>query len=104
LCAHPPAAPSRAAALTGTGLDSGEVLDVAVTLVGHVRMPTEQGRPWSAIPLSRIFWPSCAAAETGSQPCQRLSIPLPRMAHRARLDFGLSRILDGVELLIAARA
>ena len=97
------------ATLGGTGLDGGEMLDVAATLAGHVRAIAQQrsaradGRPEQAMQAAVATllrgreerFPALkaaldSAAEHGSQD--------------KALDFGLARILDGVGLLIARRA
>jgi AcrR family transcriptional regulator len=86
------------AALDGTGLDGGEMLDVAVTLIGHVRTIAQHG-----------------AAMGGDRPEQEMDSVLAAIVRHLEsaashgsqdqaLDFGLHRILDGVELLIATRA
>lgn len=96
------------AAVAGTGLDGGEMLDVAATLTGHVRAIAQQrsaladGRPEQAM----------AAAITGLLPGRQERFPALTAAfgsateHGSQdkaLDFGLARILDGVGLLIASR-
>ena len=96
------------AALAGTGLDGGEMLDVAATLTGHVRAIAQQrsaladGRPEQAM----------AAVMTGLLSGRQERFPALTAAfgsaaeHGSRdkaLDFGLARILDGVGLLIASR-
>ena len=96
------------AALAGTGLDGGEMLDVAATLAGHVRAIAQQrsapadGRPEQAM----------AAAITGllhgrQERFPALAAALDSAAEHSSqdkaLDFGLARILDGVGLLIASR-
>ncbi|MGC9667493.1 TetR/AcrR family transcriptional regulator [Planosporangium sp. 12N6] len=114
------------AALTGTGLDGGEMLDVAVTLIGHVRNLAQQ--------VTAISAPS-GGVSTGAHPGDAGSTGAPEQAmasvlstlvrdrrdrfpalaaalasaavHGSQdqaLDFGLDRILDGVEMLIATRA
>ena len=97
------------ATLAGTGLDGGEMLDVAATLAGHVRAIAQQrsavadGRPEQAM----------AAAITGLLHGRQERFPALTAAfgsaaeHGSQdkaLDFGLARILDGVGLLIASRA
>lgn len=96
------------AALTATGLDGGEMLDVVVTLTGHIRTIAQQsaaaGTDTPELDLSATImgtvrgradrFPALAAAfasaaASGSQD--------------QALDFGLARILDGVELLINRR-
>ncbi|MDH2425295.1 TetR/AcrR family transcriptional regulator [Sphaerisporangium sp. TRM90804] len=91
------------AALTGTGLTGSQILDVAATLTGHVRMIAQQ----------------TAATPTGA-PEQAMSEAIGALlfSHQARfptlsaamsdpsgrdqaLDFGLRCILDGVEPLLA---
>ena len=93
-----------AAALSGTGLRGGEVLDVAATLAGHVRGIAQQATgsdtPEAALgeAIGRVLaehadrFPalSAAYADAGHPQDQALT-------------FGLDRILDGVELLIARR-
>jgi AcrR family transcriptional regulator len=91
--------------LTPTGLDGGEILDVAVTLVGHVRMLPAQG----AAMISNTPEQDLVAVLRGREdrfPALSAAVD-SAAAHGSQgqaLDFGLSRILDGVELLIAARA
>ena len=97
------------ATLAGTGLDGGEMLDVAATLAGHVRAIAQQrsavagGRPEQAM----------AAAITGLLHGRQERFPALTAAfgsaagHGSQdkaLDFGLACILDGVGLLIASRA
>jgi AcrR family transcriptional regulator len=97
------------AALDGTGLDGGEMLDVAVTLIGHVRnialhgtaMGSERPEQDMGSVLAAIVqhredrFPALAAA---------LESAATHGSQDQALDFGLQRILDGVELLIATRA
>ena len=97
------------AALAGTGLDGGEMLDVAATLAGHVRAIAQQGaaladgRPEQAM----------AAVITGLLHGRQERFPALTAAlgsaaeHGSQdkaLDFGLARILNGVGLLVASRA
>lgn len=97
-----------AAALAGTGLDGGEMLDVAATLAGHVRAIAQQrsaladGRPEQAMAAAitgllrgrQERFPALAAA---------LGSAAEHSSQDKALDFGLARILDGVGLLIASR-
>ena len=97
------------AALAGTGLDGGEMLDVAATLAGHVRAIAQQrsalagGRPEQAMEAAIAAllrgreerFPALQAA---------LGSAAEHGAQDMALDFGLARILDGVGLLIASRA
>lgn len=96
------------AALAGTGLDGGEQLDVAGTLAGHARAiaaqatATEGGNPERALDemIAGLVqgresrFPAIAAA---------VEAAVASGAQDQALTFGLHRILDGVEMLIAAR-
>lgn len=95
-------------ALTGTGLDGGEVLDVVVTLTGHVRTIAQQAAAAESgtpeLDLSSTItgmvrgreerFPALAAAFASAAASG---------SHDQALDFGLARILDGVEMLINRR-
>ncbi len=97
------------AALAGTGLDGGEMLDVAATVAGHIRAIAEQrsaladGRPEQAMAAviaglldgRKERFPALAAA---------LASAARHGAQDQAFDFGHARILDGVGLLIASRA
>jgi len=95
------------AALDGTGLDGGERLDTVFTVAGHVRNTAQQlvtadgtrregGEAEFERALSGLLaehrerYPALVAATAESTPDQALA-------------FGLDRILDGVEWLIARR-
>lgn len=106
------------AALSGNGLDGSEMLDVAVTLVGHVRSLAQQisaatptgteGDTHAGAAMEHAIaalvrghedrFPALAAAlvapAEGGTPTDK-----PDQA----LDFGLARILDGVSVLITER-
>lgn len=93
------------AALAGTGLTATERLDVATLLVGHARnlaaLPPDSGREaaFGVLVTGREDrFPALAAA---------LAEPSTPAARRApaspTLDFGLTRILDGIEALITTR-
>ncbi|MEU7574116.1 TetR/AcrR family transcriptional regulator C-terminal domain-containing protein [Micromonospora sp. NPDC049240] len=98
------------AALAGTGLTASERLDVATLLVGHARnlagLPPGSGREaaFGALVHGREDrFPALAAA---------LSDPAPRSTAPTRdspttpdptLDFGLARILDGIQALLHTR-
>lgn len=97
------------AALEGTGLSGSEMLDVVVTLIGHVRAIAEQFAAMGDSPehdldlsLTALLagheerFPSLIAA-LGS------ATAAPATQDKA-LDFGLARILDGVELLMSRRS
>lgn len=95
------------AALTGTGLTGGEQLDVAVLLVGHARnlaqhsaagTAPEQGREAAFAMLVRGREQRFPALDAALR-----AIPAEGPGDPA-LDFGLARILDGIEALITARA
>lgn len=95
------------AALTGLALDGGEMLDVVATVVGHVR--------GIAIQTVANANTEQALAATITMALQRYPERYPALARALRsatehgaqdqaLDFGLQRILDGVELLVTRRA
>lgn len=100
------------AALTGTGLRGAEILDVAATLAGHAkaiaqhasaavaagRDNAEQSLTEAMLALSHgreDRFPALAAT---------LDLAAQEGGQDNALDFGLARILDGVELLIARRS
>jgi AcrR family transcriptional regulator len=91
--------------LAGTGLPGAEKLDVAAILSGHVRATTQQsvgahGRPEQAFEAivglvlgpHRDRYPALSAAYTEAA----------EGGQDQALEFGLDRILDGVEMHIAA--
>jgi AcrR family transcriptional regulator len=94
------------AALSGTGLDGGQALDVAVTLIGHARTIAEQGAATAGDSPERTMdeaiatllrdredrFPALAAA---------LSSAAEHNSQDHALDLGFNLILDGAELLIA---
>ncbi|WP_431935551.1 TetR/AcrR family transcriptional regulator [Micromonospora sp. RP3T] len=104
------------AALAGTGLTASERLDVATLLVGHARnlagLPPGSGREaaFGALVHGREGrFPALAAAL--SDPAPRPD-PVPRSTAPTHdsptipdptLDFGLARILDGIQTLLHAR-
>jgi AcrR family transcriptional regulator len=96
-------------ALSDTGLDGSEMLDLTVTLVGQARSIAQQtvgtadAHPEQAI---HIAISTLLRGREGRFPALSVlfaSDIAPESQDQA-LDFGLHRILDGVELLIAARA
>lgn len=95
------------AALAGTGLAGSEVLDVAATLVGHVRMVAEQGAATEA-PEKALESVYAVVLRGREDRFPALTAALRSVAadggQDQALDFGLDRILDGVERLIAERA
>jgi hypothetical protein len=98
------------AALSGTGLDGGEKLDVAATLAGHVRSLSQQE---AAMPDGADSVEGAMTEGLGVLLQDRMDrFPALKeafesaVAHGSQdraLDFGLARILDGVELLVARR-
>lgn len=97
------------AALTGSGLNGSEMLDVAVLLTGHVRSLAQQVTAMASVAdpehamgssLHLVLagredrFPAVSAAMASAQAVN---------GHDQALDFGLSRILDGVGLLIDVR-
>jgi AcrR family transcriptional regulator len=95
------------AALVESGLTGAEMLDAAVTLIGHVRNLAQHG---AATPgsVEQTLDTSLGALVAGRE--DRFPAVAAALASVAQsggqdqaLDFGLSRILDGIELLIASR-
>ncbi|WP_319458716.1 TetR/AcrR family transcriptional regulator [Micromonospora sp. RTP1Z1] len=96
------------AALTGTGLHGGEMLDVAVLLLGHARNLAQQVSAMETGTPEQALESGLAALLRGREECFPALIAAVESAatHAAQdqaLDFGLSRILDGVDLLIKTR-
>ncbi|MEV0566573.1 TetR/AcrR family transcriptional regulator C-terminal domain-containing protein [Dactylosporangium sp. NPDC050588] len=97
------------AALTGTGLHGGEMLDVAATLSGHVRNLAQQMSAASAPDglESELGGPMQAvlAGREDRFPAVTAALASIRTAggQDQALDFGLARILDGVGMLIDSR-
>ncbi|MDX6743375.1 TetR/AcrR family transcriptional regulator [Actinocorallia sp. A-T 12471] len=92
------------AALTGTGLTGPQILDVAATLTGHVRMVAQQGAavPESAVERHMAATIGALLAERAERyPALTAALASPEGQDRA-LDFGLSCILTGVEALIGS--
>src|SRR5882757_2259128 len=89
------------AALDGVALNGGQMLDVVVTLTGHIRTIVEQTADnseekivagWAAVLESRADrFPHVVAA---------LRSAARHDSHDQGLEFGLDRILDGVELYL----
>ncbi|MFI2712654.1 TetR/AcrR family transcriptional regulator [Micromonospora sp. NPDC018662] len=93
------------AALASTGLTATERLDVATLLVGHARnlaaLPPDSGREAAFAALVRgreTRFPALAAALADPPAPRSPGSPDPT------LDFGLTRILDGIQTLLHARA
>ncbi|WP_435209732.1 TetR/AcrR family transcriptional regulator [Micromonospora sp. bgisy143] len=97
------------AALEGTRLHGGEKLDVVVLLVGHVRNLAQQVAAIDTDTPERAMEPGLSALLRGHE--RRFPALLAAVASSAAqdgqdqaLDFGLSRILDGVQMLVTDRA
>lgn len=95
------------AALSGSGLDGGEMLDVAATLAGHVRTIAQQGTALAGDAPEHAMTSAFEALLRGRERrFPALTAALGSAAHGSQgqaLEFGLGRILDGVELLINSR-
>ncbi|MEU8261284.1 TetR/AcrR family transcriptional regulator C-terminal domain-containing protein [Micromonospora sp. NPDC048999] len=92
-------------ALTDTGLTGDEQLDVAVLLVGHARNLAQHAAPPTDAPGPNQE-AGLAALLRGREerfPALTAALRSPRDGDHA-LDFGLARILDGIQALITARA
>ncbi|MFJ6483593.1 MULTISPECIES: TetR/AcrR family transcriptional regulator [unclassified Streptomyces] len=103
------------AALDGCGLTGAEAMDAVVLLAGHVRGIAEQERAAGAGPGSGAAGPDAQLAAVLGEVMREHGERFPALgaalasaaAHGGRdqaLEFGLSRILDGLELLMAHRA
>ncbi|MEU5782154.1 TetR/AcrR family transcriptional regulator [Micromonospora lupini] len=97
------------AALDGTRLHGGEKLDVAVLVIGHVRNLAQQVAGIPTETPEQAMAPGLSDLLRGRE--QRFPALLEAVASAAvhdgrdqALDFGLSRILDGVQLLVTERA
>ncbi|MGY0008188.1 TetR/AcrR family transcriptional regulator [Micromonospora sp. I033] len=94
------------AALTGTGLTGSEQLDVAVLLVGHARNLAQHAGPDGAPGGSReVAFGTLVRGREERFPALDAALRDidPNVTDQA-LDFGLARILDGIEALITTRA
>lgn len=99
-----------AAALTGTDLRGTEILDVAATLAGHAKAMAQQAAAalGGGNTTERGLTETMLALVRGrDNRFPALATTLDAVAREGdqdnALDFGLTRILDGVELLIASR-
>jgi AcrR family transcriptional regulator len=93
------------AALTGTRLGGGEKLDVAATLAGHARAMAQQASAEASGAPQQAMEATFAIALRGREDrFPALTAALASAAEHSSqdnaLDFGLARILDGVELFI----
>jgi AcrR family transcriptional regulator len=97
------------AALAGTGLAGGEMLDVAATLAGHVRAIAQQQAAQAGGSAEQSMTVAMGALLAGHETrFPALSAALRSAAQPGSqdqaLEFGIGRILDGVGLLIDRRA
>jgi AcrR family transcriptional regulator len=97
------------AALAGNGLDGGEMLDVIATLAGHVRAIAQQRSAIADGGPEQAMEAAIASIMRGREerfPALKAALDsaVTHGSQDSALDFGLDRILDGVELLIADRA
>jgi AcrR family transcriptional regulator len=92
-------------ALAGTPLTGGERLDVMVVLVGHARMLAEQAV--SRLSESELSGAMAAVLVDHGEEFPELAAAVAAAAagdgQDQAFDFGLERILDGVEALIHSR-
>lgn len=98
-------------ALAGTGLDGGEQMDAVFLLSGHIRntrsASTAGTQPWTAD--SRLSPTIANVLETYGDPFPALVAAAESAASAGHSrdngwEFGLQRILDGLEALIAKRS
>ncbi|MGI5230176.1 TetR/AcrR family transcriptional regulator C-terminal domain-containing protein [Actinoallomurus sp. CA-142502] len=90
------------AALTGTGLAGSQMLDVAATLTGHVRMIARQAAAVPAGDSEQAMGDAMGALLTGREdrfPALAAAMSDPDGRDQA-FDFGLRCVLDGVESLV----
>jgi AcrR family transcriptional regulator len=97
------------AALAGTGLDGGEVLDVAVTLIGHIRSIAQQGVAASSSTPEQAMGATLDGLVRGREDrFPALTAALASVAAHGTqdqaLEVGLRLILDGADLLISTRS
>lgn len=92
------------AALDGVALDGGQMLDVVVILTGHIRTLVDQTANNSEEDIA-AGW--AAVLETRADRFPHVVAALTSAAqHESRdqgLEFGLDRILDGVELYLSRK-
>lgn len=95
------------AALAGVGLDSAEMFDVVATLVGHSRTIAQQATATASGRPEEDMDSTMAALLRGREdrfPALTAALAsMPEDSTDQALDFGLDRILDGVELLVSSR-
>ena len=92
-------------ALAGTPLTGGERLDVMVVLVGHARMLAEQAA--ARLSESELSDGMAAVIAVRGDEFPELAAAMAEAAASGgqdqAFDFGLERILDGLEALIHSR-
>lgn len=97
------------AALSGTGLTGSEMLDVAVTLTGHVRNLAQQITAMPSVRTPEDAMESALhlvlAGREDRFPALTAALASTEVTggRDQALDFGLDRILDGVDALIRSR-
>jgi AcrR family transcriptional regulator len=95
-----------AAALVGTGLTGAETLDVAAALVGQVRMLAQQAAEFGTDSQEQALNATLGVLVAGHKdrfPALAVALADTAGATDQALDFGVQRILDGVDLLIRSR-
>jgi AcrR family transcriptional regulator len=96
------------ATLAGTGIDGGEMLDVVATLIGHVRSMAQQQTAVPGAAAEQAMLDGLAGllrSHADRYPALSAAVASAR-AHGAKdqaLDFGLARILDGLEAYLSSR-
>ncbi|TCC17972.1 TetR/AcrR family transcriptional regulator [Kribbella sindirgiensis] len=97
------------AALTGTGLSGGEQLDSILVITSHVRNIAQQSTtfPGHTTGLTEEDWQQSLAeilaTEAARFPHLTTAMRTSAGSENQGLEFGLARILDGLELLISDR-
>lgn len=97
------------AALTGSGLSGGEQLDSILVITSHVRNIAQQSTtfPGHTTGLTEEDWQrslgEILATEAGRFPHLTTAMRTSAGSENQGLEFGLARILDGLELLISDR-
>jgi AcrR family transcriptional regulator len=100
---------SALAVMEDTGLRGADKLDTVVTLLGHVRHLVQQVPAGPSAHDERALLDAMRSVVSERQQrfpalAQVLHERVPRSREGAALDFGLERILDGVEALVARRS
>ncbi|MQS17786.1 TetR/AcrR family transcriptional regulator [Streptomyces kaniharaensis] len=94
------------AALDGRGLTGAERMDAAVLLAGHVRSIAQQTRATgpNGSPEARLLVVLASLVQQHADQYPALAVAMTEPGGRDQaLDFGLARILDGLESLISRR-